>query len=143
MTKEINKAATPSRILYSMFRVSDLERSIVFYRDGLGMSELRRETFKKGRFTLVFMGYGDASSGAMIELTYNWDRQDYSHGTGYGHVALEVVDIYEATARLKTFGAKIVREPGPMTFAVDETGEREVIAFLEDPDGYKLELIEA
>ena len=132
----------PSRILYTMLRVSNLERSIAFYRDALGMSELRRETFTQGRFTLVFIGYGDDASNAVIELTYNWDEDSYDLGTGYGHIALEVADIYAACNRLEGMGVKIIREPGLMTFAVDETGHREEIAFIEDPDGYQIELIE-
>jgi len=133
----------PSRILYTMVRVNDLDHSIAFYRDALGMRELRRETFSAARFTLVFMGYGDLSKGATIELTHNWDEGDYTHGTGYGHIALEVDDIYAACTRLTDMGVEITRMPGPMKMAVDETGEREVIAFLTDPDGYKIELIEA
>jgi len=135
-------AIMPRRILYTMIRVSDLDRSIAFYSAALGMRELRRETFSQGRFTLVFMGYGTEKCGAMIELTYNWDENSYEHGTGYGHVALEVADIYAACDRLALMDIKIVRKPGPMMAAPDETGEREVIAFIEDPDGYRIELIE-
>ncbi len=138
-----NTANTPSRVLYTMVRVSDLDRSIAFYCDALGMSEMRRETFTEGRFTLVFMGYGDIKNGATIELTHNWNEGDYTHGTGYGHIALEVDDIYAACTRLADMGVEITRAPGPMKMAVDETGEREVIAFLKDPDGYNIELIEA
>ena len=137
-----NNISVPSRILYTMFRVTNLENSIAFYQEALGMKELRRETFTEGRFTLVFMGYGDASSNAMIELTYNWDQDCYQHGTRYGHVALEVDDIYNACQRLDKLGVTILRDAGPMSYAVDETGHKEVIAFIEDPDGYKIELIE-
>ncbi|MCG7984637.1 lactoylglutathione lyase [Candidatus Thiodiazotropha endoloripes] len=133
----------PSRILYTMIRVSDLDRSVAFYRDLLGMRELRRETFTEGRFTLVFMGYEEVSPHAWIELTYNWDQDSYELGTGYGHVALEVDDIYAAFERLEQAGVSVVLRPGPMTIAPDETGHREVIAFIEDPDGYKIELIQA
>lgn len=142
MTNNNNPAIIPSRILYTMVRVGNLDKSIAFYRDALGMAELRRETFSDARFTLVFMGYGDANSQPTIELTYNWDDDHYEHGTGYGHVALEVEDIYAASERLKEMGVKVVRDAGPMSVAVDETGEREVIAFIEDPDGYRVELIE-
>ncbi|MFD2205596.1 lactoylglutathione lyase [Kiloniella antarctica] len=135
-------AVVPSRILYTMVRVTDLNRSIAFYRDTLGMHELRRETFSDARFTLVFIGYGDETSNAVLELTYNWDQGAYSHGTGYGHVALEVIDIYGACERLTSLGVKVTRAPGPMKVAPDETGERETIAFIEDPDGYRIELIE-
>ncbi len=134
-------SAVPSEILYTMIRVSDLDQSIAFYRDALGMRELRRETFTQGRFTLVFMGYGNAKSGPTIELTWNWDDQEYSHGNGYGHVAIGVADIFGACERLKGMGVAITRAAGPMTYAVDETGHREDIAFLTDPDGYKIELI--
>jgi len=133
----------PNRILYTMIRVSDLERSITFYREALGMREMRRETFSKERFTLVFMGYGEDMSNAMIELTYNWDADNYSHGSGYGHIALEVADIYASCERLALMGVTVTRKPGPMVAAPDETGEREVIAFIQDPDGYKIELIES
>ncbi|MEH6608711.1 MAG: lactoylglutathione lyase [Halioglobus sp.] len=135
-------SALPASILYTMIRVSDLDRSIAFYRDALSMRELRRETFTDGRFTLVFMGYENDQNAPTIELTWNWDQQEYSHGSGYGHVALGVADIYGACARLNGMGIEIARDAGPMTHAVDETGSRENIAFLEDPDGYKIELIE-
>ena len=141
MRNEHNQSAIPSRILYTMIRVSDLDRSVAFYRDALGMTELRRENFTAGRFTLVFIGYGDGMSRAVIELTYNWDENYYALGTAYGHIALNVSDIYAACKRLKDMGVKIVRPPAPMTYAVDETGHKEDIAFIEDPDGYKIELI--
>ena len=137
-----NASIIPSRILYTMVRVGDLDKSIDFYTKVLGMKELRRESFTEGRFTLVFIGYGDESSNAVIELTYNWDKCSYELGTGYGHVALAVEDIYAATERMKGLGVNVVREPGPMTHAVDETGQREVIAFIKDPDDYLIELIE-
>jgi lactoylglutathione lyase len=133
----------PTRMLYTMFRVSDLDRSIVFYRDALGMKELRREHFTEGRFTLVFIGYGDESSNAVIELTYNWDENTYQHGTRYGHIALGVTDIYASCRYLVKLGVTILRNPGPMTYAADGTGVKEVIAFIEDPDGYKIELIQS
>ncbi|MGC1497742.1 MAG: lactoylglutathione lyase [Sulfitobacter sp.] len=133
----------PSRILYTMIRVGDLDRSIAFYGVALGMREMRRETFPEGRFTLVFMGYGDNAAAPTIELTWNWDEVGYQHGTGYGHIALEVHDIYAACDRLTKMGIKVTRAAGPMKSAPLETGEKEVIAFLEDPDGYSIELIEA
>jgi lactoylglutathione lyase len=143
MTNNSKQAAIPSRILYSMLRVVELERSVAFYRDTLGMNELRRENFTEGRFTLVFMGYGDETSNASVELTYNWDEAGYQHGTAYGHIALEVGDIYTACKRLAGLGVSVLREPGSMLYAADETGHREKIAFIEDPDGYKIELIQA
>lgn len=137
------QTAQPTRILYTMLRVSDLDRSLQFYQDALGMVEQYRETFTEGRFTLVFLGYADAPNEALIELTYNWETGDYTHGSGFGHVALAVQDINAVCNRLAAAGVKVVRKPGPMTFAVDETGHREVIAFIEDPDGNRIELIEA
>ena len=142
MINKPTQTIMPSKILYTMVRVSDLDRSIEFYREALGMREMRRETFTKGEFTLVFMGYGDDTSNATIELTYNWGNNCYTHGTGYGHIALGVSDIYATTKHLESIGVNILRAPSEMSFAVDETGEKEVIAFIEDPDGYRIELIE-
>jgi lactoylglutathione lyase len=133
----------PTRILYTMLRVSDLERSIAFYEDALRMREVRRETFPEGRFTLVFMGYGDSLLAPTVELTWNWDEADFQQGAGYGHMALEVHDIYAASERLAKMGIEVTRPAGPMKFAPSETGKKEVIAFLEDPDGYSIELIQA
>jgi len=141
MTDE-KQTGFPSRILYTMIRVGNLDKSIAFYKNALGMKELRRETFKGAGFTLVFMGYGDAESEPTIELTWNWDKSDYTHGTGYGHIALGVEDIYGLCDYLEQMGVNITRPAAPMLFAVDETGHKEVIAFIEDPDGYKIELIE-
>ncbi|SHL83788.1 lactoylglutathione lyase [Roseovarius marisflavi] len=141
MNTEITSSNTPHAILYTMVRVKDLDRSLRFYCDALGMQEMRRETFADAKFTLVFVGY--ANSSALIELTYNWGDNSYSHGTGYGHIALEVQNIQQVCNHLSEFGIKIVRAPGPMKMAPDETAEREIIAFIEDPDGYKIELIQA
>lgn len=143
MNDNADLPSAPSRILYTMIRVGDLDRSLAFYSESLGMRELKRETFTEGRFTLVFVGYDDASPNALIEITHNWDDDGYTHGTGYGHVALEVDDIHAACARLESSGVTITRQPGPMMYAPDESGHREVIAFIEDPDGYKIELIQA
>ena len=134
--------AIPNRILYSMIRVSDLDRSLHFYEEAMGMQILRRENFTEGRFTLVFLGYEDESRNIVLELTFNWDENEYQHGNRYGHLALQVEDISEAIKRLENLDVEIVRQPGPMTFAVDETGHKEVIAFIQDPDGYRIELIE-
>lgn len=136
------QTSVPACILYTMVRVGNLDRSIAFYQDALGMREMRRETFPEGRFTLVFMGYGDSQSTPTVELTWNWDETSYQHGNGYGHIALEVSNIYAACERLTKMGVKVTRPAGPMKFASDETGENELIAFLEDPDGYSIELIE-
>ena len=135
-------SATPSRILYPMIRVSNIERSLKFYINELGMHELRRESFSVGRFTLLFVGYGEEANDTVLELTYNWDERCYEHGTGYGHLALEVNDIYAVCKHLASMGVKIVRAPGPMSFTADGSDKCETIAFIEDPDGYRIELIE-
>ena len=119
-----------------MLRVGDLERSLAFYTDVLGMRLLRRRDYPEGRFTLAFVGYADESEAAAIELTHNWDTAAYTVGTGYGHIALEVDDAAEACARIAARGGKVVRPAGPMKHGTT------VIAFVEDPDGYKIELIE-
>lgn len=137
-----NNHSTPKKILYTMIRVGNLERSIEFYKKALGMKELRRENFTQGRFTLVFMGYGDETSATTIELTYNWDHDQYQHGTGFGHIALGVTDIYACCKYLEEIDVKILRAPGVMTYSADETGHKEEIAFIEDPDGYNIELIQ-
>ncbi|HVP31425.1 MAG TPA: lactoylglutathione lyase [Myxococcota bacterium] len=124
------------RILHTMLRVRDLEASLRFYCDVLGMKQIRRKDYPEGRFTLAFVGYGDESDSAVIELTHNWGRTDYVLGDAFGHVALGVDDIRATCDRLRAAGAKITREPGPMKHGTT------VIAFLEDPDGYKIELIE-
>ena len=119
-----------------MLRVGNLERSVAFYRDVLGMRELRRHDYPEGRFTLVFMGYQPESEGAVLELTHNWDTPHYDLGTGYGHIALEVPDAARACASVRQRGGTVVREAGPMKHGTT------VIAFVEDPDGYKIEFIE-
>lgn len=134
--------APQGRMLHAMIRVSDLERSLTFYVDALGMQELRREDYPEGRFTLVFVGYGDEASNTVIELTHNWDEGDYSHGTAFGHIAIGMADIYSACERLDSMGIEISRAPGPMAFAPEQNGDRDVIAFIQDPDGYPIELIE-
>ena len=141
MNTELKPTNTPHAILYTMIRVRNLDRSLRFYCDALGMHEMRRETFTEAAFTLVFVGY--PNSDALIELTFNWGNNDYSHGTGYGHIALEVQDIHQTCNHLSELGVEIARAPGPMMMAPDETGERETIAFIEDPDGYRIELIQA
>lgn len=123
------------RILHTMLRVGDLDRSIRFYTEILGMKLLRRKDYPDGRFTLAFVGYGDESENTVIELTYNWDTDSYDLGTGFGHIALEVDDVYEATAQIRNHGGKILREAGPMNAGTT------IISFVEDPDGYPIELI--
>lgn len=119
-----------------MLRVGDLDRSLAFYTEVLGMRLLRRRDYPDGRFTLAFVGYGEESEAAVLELTHNWDTASYELGTGYGHVALEVEDAAAACATIRARGGKVVREAGPMKHGTT------VIAFVEDPDGYKVELIE-
>lgn len=124
------------RMLHTMLRVKDLDASILFYTEGLGMKLLRRNDFPSGRFTLAFVGYGPEESHTVIELTCNWDRAEpYDPGSGYGHVALGVPDVYAACEALRARGVKVVREPGPMKHGSTP------IAFIEDPDGYKIELV--
>jgi lactoylglutathione lyase len=124
------------KILHTMIRVNDLDESIKFYCDVLGMKLLRKKEYPSGRFTLAFVGYGSESEEAVVELTYNWDTHKYDLGNGFGHIALGVEDIYRTCDNLKAKGAKIVREPGPMKHGGSE------IAFIEDPNGYKIELID-
>ena len=124
------------RVLHTMLRVGDLDESIRFYTEMFGMKLLRRKDYPGGRFTLAFVGYGDESEHAVIELTHNWDTSEYDLGDGFGHIALGVDDIHAVCDRLRTQGARITREPGPMKHGTT------VIAFVEDPTGYKIELIE-
>ena len=125
------------RILHTMLRVGDLERSLAFYTEVLGMRELRREDYPDGRFTLAFVGYQEEKDGAVIELTYNWGVDTYEPGTAYGHIALEVSDAKKACEEIRARGGKVVREAGPMKHGTT------IIAFVEDPDGYKVELIQS
>ena len=124
------------RMLHTMIRVGNLERSIEFYTEVLGMKLLRQKEYPDGRFTLAFVGYGEESENSVIELTHNWDTDSYELGDGYGHVALGVNDIYAVCDEIKKRGGNISREPGPMKHGTT------VIAFVEDPDGYKIELIQ-
>ncbi|UKH15767.1 lactoylglutathione lyase [Actinobacillus pleuropneumoniae] len=124
------------RILHTMLRVGDLERSIKFYTEVLGMRLLRTSENPQYKYSLAFVGYADESESAVIELTYNWGVESYELGTAFGHVALGVDDIYTTIESLRAAGAKITREPGPVL------GGTTVIAFAEDPDGYKIEFIE-
>ena len=124
------------RFLHTMIRVGDLDKSIGFYTGVLGMKLLRRKDYPDGRFTLAFVGYGDESDTAVIELTHNWDTKSYEIGNGFGHLAVSVADAYKACEAVKAQGGKVTREAGPMKFGGG------VIAFVEDPDGYKIEFIE-
>lgn len=128
---------TKFRMLHTMLRVRDLEKSLAFFCDGLGMKVLRKQDYPEGKFTLAFVGYGGEDDHTVLELTYNWDQEKpYDIGNAYGHVAIGVPDIYKTCEELEKKGVKIVRPPGPMKHGTT------VIAFLEDPDGYKVELIE-
>jgi len=124
------------KILHTMIRVNDLDESIKFYSESLGMKLLRKKDYPSGRFTLAFMGYGSEDKESVIELTYNWDTHQYNLGEGFGHIAVGVEDIYRTCEGLRTGGVKIVREPGPMKHGGSE------IAFIEDPNGYRIELIQ-
>ncbi|PAJ72142.1 lactoylglutathione lyase [Pseudoalteromonas sp. NBT06-2] len=124
------------RLLHTMLRVADLEKSIAFYTKVLGMKELRRSENEQYRYTLVFIGYGDEDSNSVIELTYNWDTNEYEHGTAFGHLAIEYDDIYLACNKIKQLGGIVSREPGPVLGGATE------IAFVKDPDGYAIELIQ-
>ncbi len=124
------------RMLHTMLRVGDLERSLKFYTDVLGMRLLRRKDYPDGKFTLAFVGYGEESETAVLELTHNWGVEKYDLGNAYGHIALEVDDAYQACEDVKRLGGKVTREAGPMKHGST------VIAFVEDPDGYKIEFIQ-
>ena len=124
------------RMLHTMLRVGNLEQSLAFYTEVLGMSLLRQRDYEEGRFTLAFVGYGSETENTVLELTHNWDTSSYELGNAYGHIAIAVEDAYRACDEIKARGGKVVREAGPMK------GGTTVIAFVEDPDGYKIELIQ-
>ena len=124
------------RLLHTMLRVGNLDRSLAFYTELLGMKLLRRKDYPDGRFTLAFVGYGEESSHTVLELTHNWDTESYDLGKGYGHIAIEVEDAYRTCEEVKARGGKVTREAGPMKHGTT------VIAFVEDPDGYKIEFIQ-
>lgn len=123
------------RLLHTMLRVGDLDRSINFYSEILGMKLLRKKDYPDGKFTLAFIGYGDEQDNTVIELTYNWGVDKYDIGSGYGHIAIEVDDVYQAADAIQQRGGKILRPAGPMNAGTT------IIAFVEDPDGYPIELI--
>ena len=124
------------RVLHTMLRVGDLTRSLAFYTEVLGMKLLRKKDYPSGEFTLAFVGYDDEAKSAVIELTHNWGKSSYALGDAFGHVAIGVDDIHATCAKIREKGGKITREPGPMKHGTT------VIAFIEDPDGYKIELIQ-
>ena len=123
------------RLLHTMLRVGNLEKSIQFYTDILGMKLLRQKEYPEGKFTLAFLAYGPESENTAIELTYNWDTESYDTGTGFGHLAIEVDDVYAATDEIRQGGGKIIRDAGPMNAGTT------IIAFVSDPDGYEIELL--
>lgn len=123
------------RLLHTMLRVGNLEQSIRFYTEILEMKLLRQKDYPEGRFTLAFLGYGDESSNTAIELTHNWDTTEYDLGNGFGHLAVEVDDVYQAVDKIKQQGGRIIRDAGPMNAGST------IIAFVEDPDGYQIELL--
>ncbi|WP_409523422.1 lactoylglutathione lyase [Nitrincola sp. MINF-07-Sa-05] len=123
------------RLLHTMLRVGDLDKSLKFYTEVLGMTLLRKNDYADGRFTLAFVGYGDEASNTVLELTHNWDTDQYDLGKGYGHIAIEVDDVYAACDEIKARGGEVVREAGPMKHGSS------VLAFVRDPDGYMIELL--
>lgn len=123
------------RILHTMLRVTNLDRSLSFYTEVLGMSLLRKSEYPEGKFTLAFLGYGTESENTALELTYNWDVDSYDMGSAYGHIAIEVEDVYRATDQIRRLGGKVLRDAGPMNAGAT------IISFIEDPDGYPIELI--
>ena len=123
------------RMLHTMIRVGDLEKSIDFYTSVLGMKLLRQKDYPDGKFTLAFVGYGNEKDNTVIELTHNWDTNSYDMGSGFGHLAIEVDDVYKATDEIRTRGGKVIRDAGPMNAGTT------IIAFVEDPDGYQIELL--
>ena len=124
------------RLLHTMLRVGDLDRSLAFYQEVLGMKLLRKSDYPEGKFTLAFVGYGDEIDHTVLELTHNWDTNSYDLGNAYGHIAIEVEDAYAACDAARAKGGNVVREAGPMKHGTT------VIAFVEDPDGYKIEFIQ-
>ena len=124
------------RMMHTMLRVTNLDKSLKFYCDVLDMKLIRRKDYPEGRFTLAFVGYGDERDSTVVELTHNWDTERYEMGGAYGHIALGVADVYATCDRIKARGGKVVREAGPMK------GGKTVLAFVEDPDGYKVEILQ-
>lgn len=135
-TNRVQNTANLMRLLHTMLRVGDLQRSLTFYTEILGMTLLRQKDYPEGKFTLAFLGYGDEKNHTALELTYNWDTSEYDTGSGFGHLAIEVDDVYKAAEKIRAAGGKIIREPGPMNAGST------LLAFVADPDGYEIELLE-
>ena len=127
------------RLLHTMLRVTDLNKSIDFYTNTLEMKLLRQKDYPQGHFTLAFLGYGEESEHTALELTHNWDTAQYELGNAYGHIAIEVDDVYQACDAIKARGGEVVREAGPMKDTASDT----ILAFVKDPDGYMIELLSA
>lgn len=143
LSQPLRQALGKTRVLHTMLRVVDLDRSLNFYEEKLGMTLHRREAYPEGRFTLAFVGYGSEASDTVLELTHNWDTVGYVAGNAYGHVALEVHDLEAACRELQSMGVELLRPPGPMKHAPQGGGEPDEIAFIADPDGYRIELIQS
>ncbi len=139
----VPKKIAPTRILFAMLRVSDLDRSIDFYKNILGMREIERETFEDAKFTAVYMGYGDKATDTVLELTHNWENEGYEQGTAFGNITLAVDDIYAVESFLKDQGIEILRPAGELSITPTETGKVYTLAHITDPDGYRIELIQA
>ena len=139
---KINKSIAPTRILFAMLRVSDLNASIAFYTNLLGMTELQRETFSSAKFTAVYMGYGDKNSETVLELTHNWENEGVEHGTAFGNMSLAVDDVFATVDFLKEQGVKILLPAVKLEMTPDETGYKFTLGHIADPDGYRIELME-
>lgn len=132
----------PNRLLFTMLRVRDLDVSVAFYRDMLGMSEVGRETYPDAKFTAAFMGYGDRRTDTLVELTHNWENDGYDHGTAFGNISLGVDDAYAFETFLKTHNVTILRPAGELPIVSTETGQKYTLAHIADPDGYRIELMQ-
>lgn len=138
----VSPKIAPNRLLFTMLRVRDLEQSVGFYRDLLGMTELGRETYPDAKFTAVFMGYGERRKDTLVELTHNWENYGYAQGTAFGNISLGVDDVYALEAYLKDHDVTILRPAGELPIVSTETGQKYTLAHIADPDGYRIELLQ-